>query len=220
VTKPLPGNTETDATTEEAEVTEDSEELIEPMEDAEADDADDGAPEATVKAARRINWLRVLAYGVLPGLALLLALAAGFLKWQGSVGQGCRRRPRRGDPGGAGCHGRPADHWSGNKSGDDRGRLAQRCTADIPDGLVKSRGRKPLNELRQNSASGLLHGNDHSHGAAGNFTGNEGAGNHPPSSGCEVNRVRQYDYIQFMVTVAARCDVPGGDHRPAARFTW
>jgi Mce-associated membrane protein len=31
---------------------------------------------------RRIRWSRVIAYGVLPGLALLLALAAGFLKWQ------------------------------------------------------------------------------------------------------------------------------------------
>jgi Mce-associated membrane protein len=30
----------------------------------------------------RIRWSRVIAYGVLPGLALLLALAAGFLKWQ------------------------------------------------------------------------------------------------------------------------------------------
>jgi Mce-associated membrane protein len=31
---------------------------------------------------RRIRWSRMIAYGVLPGLALLLALAAGFLKWQ------------------------------------------------------------------------------------------------------------------------------------------
>jgi len=35
-------------------------------------------------AKRRVNWLRVLVYGVLPGLALLLAMAAGFLKWQDS----------------------------------------------------------------------------------------------------------------------------------------
>jgi Mce-associated membrane protein len=32
--------------------------------------------------ADRVNWLRVLVYGVLPGLALLLAMAAGLLKWQ------------------------------------------------------------------------------------------------------------------------------------------
>jgi Mce-associated membrane protein len=31
---------------------------------------------------RRIRWSRMIAYGVLPGLALLLALAAGYLKWQ------------------------------------------------------------------------------------------------------------------------------------------
>jgi Mce-associated membrane protein len=31
---------------------------------------------------RRIRWSRVIAYGVLPGLALLLASAAGLLKWQ------------------------------------------------------------------------------------------------------------------------------------------
>lgn len=38
----------------------------------------------STKAKPRIAWSRVLAYGVLPGLALLLALAAGFLKWQDS----------------------------------------------------------------------------------------------------------------------------------------
>jgi Mce-associated membrane protein len=30
----------------------------------------------------RVRWSRAIAYGVLPGLALLLAAAAGFLKWQ------------------------------------------------------------------------------------------------------------------------------------------
>ena len=33
-------------------------------------------------AWRRIRWSRLIAYGLLPGLALLLASAAGFLKWQ------------------------------------------------------------------------------------------------------------------------------------------
>jgi Mce-associated membrane protein len=37
---------------------------------------------ATVR--RRVNWSRVLAFGVLPGLALLLAVGAGYLKWQDS----------------------------------------------------------------------------------------------------------------------------------------
>ena len=33
------------------------------------------------KPKGRISWTRVLAYGVLPGLALLLAMGAGYLKW-------------------------------------------------------------------------------------------------------------------------------------------
>lgn len=37
------------------------------------------APEAAPK--RRINWARVVAFGVLPALALLLAAGAGCLKW-------------------------------------------------------------------------------------------------------------------------------------------
>jgi Mce-associated membrane protein len=34
------------------------------------------------KSKRAINWSRVLAFGLLPGLALILVMAAGFLKWQ------------------------------------------------------------------------------------------------------------------------------------------
>ena len=30
------------------------------------------------------NWRRILVYGVLPGLALVLAMTAGVLKWQDS----------------------------------------------------------------------------------------------------------------------------------------
>ena len=40
------------------------------------------APAEPDKPKRRVNWSRVLAFGVLPVLALLLAAAAGFLKWQ------------------------------------------------------------------------------------------------------------------------------------------
>jgi Mce-associated membrane protein len=45
---------------------------------------DDGADrhERRASAWRRIRWSRLIAYGLLPGLALLLASAAGFLKWQ------------------------------------------------------------------------------------------------------------------------------------------
>jgi Mce-associated membrane protein len=34
--------------------------------------------------SNRVNWLRVLVYGLLPSLALLLAMVAGFLKWKDS----------------------------------------------------------------------------------------------------------------------------------------
>lgn len=51
-------------------------------EDSESDeDSEDGQP---ALARRRINWSRMLAYGVLPCLALLVALGAGFFKWQDS----------------------------------------------------------------------------------------------------------------------------------------
>jgi Mce-associated membrane protein len=48
--------------------------------DTEVDGPDLGEQRARVW--RRIRWSRVLAYGLLPGLALSLASAAGFLKWQ------------------------------------------------------------------------------------------------------------------------------------------
>lgn len=41
-------------------------------------DADDTSPQ---EPTRRTNWTRVLAYGILPGLALILALGAGYLKF-------------------------------------------------------------------------------------------------------------------------------------------
>lgn len=33
-------------------------------------------------AARSVNWPRTLVYGLLPGLTLIFALVAGFMKWQ------------------------------------------------------------------------------------------------------------------------------------------
>ena len=58
-----------------------SESIAESTEDA------DGSPTAeqhnTVR--RRISWTRILSYGVLPGVALLLACGAGYLKWQDST---------------------------------------------------------------------------------------------------------------------------------------
>ncbi|MCV7102357.1 hypothetical protein [Mycobacterium palustre] len=58
---------------------------------AEADPAPHAAPEATRR--RPIAWSRALAYGVLPAIALLLALAAGYFKWAaGSAGEVDRAR--------------------------------------------------------------------------------------------------------------------------------
>lgn len=55
-----------------------------PSEDgADAEAAADAKPTAkkTAKPVRPVDWARVVGYGVLPGLALVLALAAGFLKY-------------------------------------------------------------------------------------------------------------------------------------------
>jgi Mce-associated membrane protein len=47
----------------------------------EAVEAPSAEPEAAGAHRRGIGWAPVVAYGVLPALALLLALGAGFLKW-------------------------------------------------------------------------------------------------------------------------------------------
>jgi Mce-associated membrane protein len=51
--------------------------------DAAADTDTDGASRHRTRASgkRRVGWSRVLTRGVLPGVALVLAVAAGFLKW-------------------------------------------------------------------------------------------------------------------------------------------
>jgi Mce-associated membrane protein len=49
-----------------------------------AGDSDNAAAVELTAGTRRVNWSRVLVYGLLPGLALLLAIAAGFLKWKDS----------------------------------------------------------------------------------------------------------------------------------------
>ena len=41
------------------------------------------AEPAQTAGGRRIRWSRAIAYGVLPGLAMLLVSAAGFLKYEG-----------------------------------------------------------------------------------------------------------------------------------------
>jgi Mce-associated membrane protein len=51
-------------------------------EDAEAEDA--AATDVVDAPKRTTDWSRVLAFGVLPALALILALGAGYLKWEDS----------------------------------------------------------------------------------------------------------------------------------------
>jgi Mce-associated membrane protein len=72
---------DTDIATEQADetVTQDS--------DEKTDDATEPGDELTdtaepTRPKRGIQWTRVFAYGVLPALALLLAMGAGYLKWQ------------------------------------------------------------------------------------------------------------------------------------------
>jgi Mce-associated membrane protein len=55
--------------------------------DAQTQDAEDVEPTARW---RQIKWSRVLAFGVLPVLALVIAVGAGFLKWQDAWVRGSR----------------------------------------------------------------------------------------------------------------------------------
>jgi Mce-associated membrane protein len=78
-----------DTETHEAEETGDGEDAVDTEDIAESDDkscddAETDDPKSVEPQARRrrITWSRVLAFGVLPVLALLIATAAGFLKWQ------------------------------------------------------------------------------------------------------------------------------------------
>ena len=57
-------------------------EAADAAETSEPTDETDPAGEIAAPEKRSIDWPRVLAYGILPGLALVLALGAGFLKWQ------------------------------------------------------------------------------------------------------------------------------------------
>ena len=74
---PQAEKTATEETATEVEKAESTEAADKPTETA--DEASDSAtPE---KPKRRIQWARVVAFGVLPAVALLLAMGAGYLKW-------------------------------------------------------------------------------------------------------------------------------------------
>jgi Mce-associated membrane protein len=69
-----------EAMSEDIEPTAEDETTQEESDAAEIDETSDDEPE-TKRERRPITWSRVLGYGVLPGFALLLALAAGYFKW-------------------------------------------------------------------------------------------------------------------------------------------
>ncbi|MGE2719121.1 hypothetical protein [Mycolicibacterium celeriflavum] len=81
---PAPGETTSAETTSvdvtPAETTE-SAEATESAESAETSGPAETSLSAESAPKRRINWARVVAFGVLPALALLLAAGAGYLKW-------------------------------------------------------------------------------------------------------------------------------------------
>ena len=64
---------------------ESSEQIMADESAEELSEHDGAADEVPDSRKRMINWRRVLVYGLLPVLALLLALGAGFLKWQNST---------------------------------------------------------------------------------------------------------------------------------------
>lgn len=73
----------TESAAEETAAAESGQETVATEETVAADEpeaAEDSEPASD--STRRIDWSRVLAYGILPGLALVLAIAAGFFKWQ------------------------------------------------------------------------------------------------------------------------------------------
>lgn len=71
----------TDVSADVADVTDETTEAAEaePIEESEADEATEPTEGA---ATRRTGWSRVVAFAVLPALALGLALGAGYLKWR------------------------------------------------------------------------------------------------------------------------------------------
>jgi Mce-associated membrane protein len=78
----VPSDTDTDqvedtVVEESTDTADESEKVVEPTEPADESTLSADAD----KPKRRIQWARVFAFGVLPAVALLLALGAGYLKW-------------------------------------------------------------------------------------------------------------------------------------------
>jgi Mce-associated membrane protein len=71
-----------EAPTEAAEVSEEAADFPEDSDEASTESAQESAESEPIRVKRQTNWPRVLAFGVLPGLVLLLALAAAFFRWE------------------------------------------------------------------------------------------------------------------------------------------
>lgn len=76
----IPVPTEGEPTTSDESIVDDA--VSDPSVDE--DDAVSSAVE-TIRAKRGLEWSRILVFGILPAVALLLAVSAGFLKWQEST---------------------------------------------------------------------------------------------------------------------------------------
>jgi Mce-associated membrane protein len=78
-----PAEASAEAPTDAAEVSDEAADFPEDSAETSTESAEDSTDEPEpIRVKRQTNWPRVLAYGVLPGLALLLALAAGFFRWE------------------------------------------------------------------------------------------------------------------------------------------
>jgi Mce-associated membrane protein len=79
------GSEPADVDTVDAGLTDHAEDSLEGM----TESPEDAGASPTVKEhntiRRRISWTRILCYGVLPAVAMLLACGAGYLKWQDST---------------------------------------------------------------------------------------------------------------------------------------
>jgi Mce-associated membrane protein len=81
----------TDQLATDVDETEDVERVAESEDESSDDTKTEGADDVRPPARwRRIRWLRVVAFGVLPALALVIAVGAGFLKWQDAWVRGSR----------------------------------------------------------------------------------------------------------------------------------
>ncbi len=82
-----------DAAVENDDATDETDTVDAAESEASPTDADESATEDDTRTKRSTPWRRVFAYGVLPGVALVVALVAGYLKWlDGSAGDAAALR--------------------------------------------------------------------------------------------------------------------------------